>query len=254
MGDELGSVRLFETNSKSLLRIFKGHSAAVHRTRFTADNFHMISFSDDNSSAYWDISSEVKLHTFEGHEDYVRSGATNPISPDIFASGGYDNKIIVYDVRQQKSIFTVNHEAPIESLMFLPSGGVLISAGGNDLKVWDTLNGGKLLCKVSQHHKTITCLSQTENGQYVLSGSLDKHVKVYETSTYRTIHDFVYSNSILSVALSKNSDNVVAGLVDGMISVKKREVKDQESEGNRKRAKQQKNKTTLDKQNIISIP
>jgi U3 small nucleolar RNA-associated protein 15 len=68
--------------------------------------------------------------------------------------------------------------------------------------VWDCLANGKLLAKISQHHKTITCLQTAFNGQKILSGSLDKHVKIYDSGTYKTLYTLDYPNSVLSIGIS----------------------------------------------------
>lgn len=128
-GGEESDVRLFDINTKSLLRLFKGHKAAVHRTFFTSDSKKITSFSDDKTVAIWDIPSEKQIISFNEHEDYIRAGAVSPVSPDIFLSGGYDKIVQMYDSRTNKTVFTVNHEAPVESLLFLPAGGIFVSAG-----------------------------------------------------------------------------------------------------------------------------
>lgn len=74
--------------------------------------------------------------------------------------------------------------------------------GGTEMKVWDALTGGKLLARVSQHHKTITCLAMASNGHKILSGSLDRHVNIYDVGTYKAIHTFDYPNSVLSLGIS----------------------------------------------------
>ncbi|KYM93435.1 U3 small nucleolar RNA-associated protein 15 like protein [Cyphomyrmex costatus] len=206
-----------------MLRIFSGHKAAVHRVFFTADDIHIASFSDDKTVALWDIPSEKQLTSFNEHTDYVRAGAVSPVSPHVLLSGGYDKIVNMYDTRTNKKVFSVNHNAPIESLLFLPTGGIFLSAGGTDIKVWDALAGGKLLAKITQHHKTVTCLKIASNGHRILSGSLDRHVKVYDAGTYRTLHALEYPNAVLSIGISVNDETVVAGMVDGMISVRRRE-------------------------------
>lgn len=128
-GGEESVVRLFDVSTKSLLRLFSGHKAAVHRTFFTADNLRIASFSDDKTVALWDIGTEKQIITFNEHTDYIRGGAVSPVSSDIVLSGGYDKLINMYDTRTNKKIFTVNHEAPVESVLFLPSGGIFLSAG-----------------------------------------------------------------------------------------------------------------------------
>lgn len=129
----------------------------------------------------------------------------------------------MYDTRTEKEVLTVNHGSPIESLLFLPSGGIFLSAGGTDIKIWDTIAGGKLLGSISQHHKTITCLKLASDNKRLLSSSLDRHVKIYDVSTFKVVHTLDYPNSVLSLGVSKNDDTVVAGLVDGLVSISRRE-------------------------------
>lgn len=70
------------------------------------------------------------------------------------------------------------------------------------MRVWDALAGGKLLAKVSKHHKTITCLKLASNGRRIISGSLDRHVKIYDVGTYKDVHTLDYPNAVLSVGIS----------------------------------------------------
>lgn len=75
-------------------------------------------------------------------------------------------------------------------------------SGGTEIRVWDVLAGGRLLVKLAQHHKTITCLKIASNGRRILSGSLDRHVKIYDSGTYKMVHSLDYPNSILSLGVS----------------------------------------------------
>ncbi|KAF5296592.1 hypothetical protein FQA39_LY19296 [Lamprigera yunnana] len=186
-----------------LLRLFKGHTAPVHRTLFCYENAHIASFSDDKTVRIWDIPTEKEIHCYNGHNDYIRAGSVCPIVPDIILSGCYDGEISMYDNRSNKSVLSVNHGSPIESLLFLPTGGIFLSAGGTDIKIWDIIAGGKLLGCISQHHKTITCLRLAMNNKRLLSGSLDRHVKVYDISTFQVAHTIDYPNAILSLGVSK---------------------------------------------------
>lgn len=68
--------------------------------------------------------------------------------------------------------------------------------------MWDALAGGRLLAKLCQHHKTVTCLHLASDNRRLLSGSLDRHVKVYDVSSYRNVHTIDYTSPILSLAVS----------------------------------------------------
>lgn len=222
-GDDGNNVKLFDTASKHMLRSFKGHKAPVHRTFFTSDMVHIASFSDDKTVKLWDIPTEKSICSFSEHEDYIRAGCTSPVSPNIFLSGGYDNLVKMYDSRTKSSAFSVDHGCPVESLLFLPSGGIFLSAGGTEIKVWDALAGGKLIAKISQHHKTVTCLRLASNGKRILSGSLDRHVKIYDIATYQVVHNIDLPNSVLSLGISSNDDTLVVGMVDGLFSIYRRD-------------------------------
>ena len=65
------------------------------------------------------------------------------------------------------------------------AGGLVVTAGGTCLCVWDMLAGGRLLQRLSQHQKTVTCVAlsplagpDSAAAPRMLSGSLDGHVKV----------------------------------------------------------------------------
>lgn len=222
-GSEEAAVKLFDIQSKNILRVFTGHTGPVHRTFFTKDQLKVLSFSDDKSVSIWDIATEQKTASFAEHTDYIRAGAPSPISPDILLSGSYDQTIKLYDCRSNETVLTVNHGSPVESVLFLPSGGIFISAGGTEIKAWDIFNGGKLLASISQHHKTVTTLRLATNNSRLLSASLDRHVKIYDISTFRVVHSIDFPNAVLSMAISDHDDILAVGMIDGIISVRKRQ-------------------------------
>lgn len=171
----------------------------------------------------WDIATEGKVASFYEHNDYVRAGAASPVSPELILSGSYDHTLKLHDCRTNGTVLTVNHGSPVESTLFLPSGGIFISAGGTEIKVWDIFNGGKLLANISQHHKTVTTLRLASNNSRLLSASLDRHVKIYDISTFNVVHNIDFPNAVLSMAVSENDEVMAVGMVDGIISIRKRD-------------------------------
>ncbi|EDW44651.1 U3 small nucleolar RNA-associated protein 15 homolog [Drosophila sechellia] len=222
-GDEEGHVKLFDTTSRNILRLFKGHTAPVHRTFFTADKLHLASFGDDKSVRLWDVANEKVVQTYEDtHTDYVRAGAMHPQAGHMFVSGGYDGKINLYDTRAETAVQrTLDHGAPVESMLFLPNGSIFVSAGGRQVRVWDLISGCRLLTMMSQHHKTVTCLRLGSDIRRLLSGGLDRHVKIYDVSTYKTVKTLTYPNAVVSMAVANGDQAVVAGMVDGLVSIRR---------------------------------
>lgn len=50
-----------------------------------------------------------------------------------------------------------------------------LSLGGRYVKVWDLLKGGQPLVSLKNHHKTVTSLCLSSNGQRLMSASLDRY-------------------------------------------------------------------------------
>jgi U3 small nucleolar RNA-associated protein 15 len=133
-------MQVFDAGSRSVLRQLKGHSRPVHVTRFASDKTHVLSGGDDVTLRWWDIASGKQLLRLVGHEDYVRAAAASSSSSDTWASGGYDHTVKLWDVRAgPQCAMSLDHGAPVEDVAFFPSGGLMVSAGGTSLCVWDLL-------------------------------------------------------------------------------------------------------------------
>ncbi|XP_075483403.1 protein SLOW WALKER 1 [Primulina tabacum] len=237
-GDLTGAVRVFDAKSRNQLRLLKGHSAAARLVSYprAADKFHLFSGGDDSVVKYWDVMSEKCVLDLLGHKDYVRCGDASPVSDDMFVSGSYDHRVRIWDVRVSNagSVMELNHEKPVESVIYLPSGGLVATAGGNFVKIWDVIGGGKLLYSMESHNKTVTsiCLGKIgketveEAEQYrILSVSLDGYMKVFDYAKFKIVHSMRFPNPLLSVGISLDCSTRVIGTSNGIMYIGRRKGK-----------------------------
>ncbi|XP_041360479.1 U3 small nucleolar RNA-associated protein 15 homolog [Gigantopelta aegis] len=224
-GDE-GSAKLFDVKSKSLLRVFKGHDGPVNVTRFLSDRLRIMTGSNDRSVRVWDIPTEKAQVIYDEHEDYVRCGAVSQASPDIFVTGSYDHTVKMFDARMSESVMMVDHGQPVDDVIMFPHGSVFLTAGGNVVKVWDVLSGGRLLTTLCHHHKNVTALTFCSNYQRFMSASLDRHVKIYDVTSYQVVHTLDYPGAILSLGVSPDDSLLVVGMADGLLSIQRRKTDD----------------------------
>eukprot|EP00501_MAST-03F_sp_TOSAG23-6_P000568 GSMAST32.ASY1.ANO1.589.1 assembled CDS len=228
-------VKAFEVSGGAQLREFKGHTAAVNVVKFALKGTSgcILSGSDDYTVRRWDLASGKATGVFTGHTDYVRAAApsTQNTSVEIWATGGYDHTVRLWDMRlstgssnSPSNVCTMqmDHGAPVDDVLYMPSGGIVLSAGGPVVKVWDILSGGKLLHTFSNHQKAITSLSLDGTGKRILSAGLDGLVKIYDSTTYGVTHQLKYTAPLMSCAVSKDNMQLVVGMADGVSSIRHR--------------------------------
>lgn len=222
-GDKTGYVKVFDVQSKAVLRQMKRHTAAVRSTVWSCDGQRIISGSDDKKVLRWDLATEEVLWTSKNyHTDYVRTVDANPVSSEMFASASYDHTVKIWDARQEEPLQSMEHGQPIEHCMFTPSGTMLLTAGGNEIKVWDILGGGRLMHTFNNHQKNITCLTMDGTHSRVLSAGLDGHVKIYSLETMQVVHGMKFGSPLVSVSMSQDNKKLVVGFVDGNLMVRTR--------------------------------
>ncbi|XP_009788341.1 protein SLOW WALKER 1-like [Nicotiana sylvestris] len=240
-GDLSGAVQVLDLKSRVPLRRLRGHTRPVRVVRYPrADKLHLFSGGDDAVVKYWDITTESKIYNLLGHKDYVRCGDASPVSDDMFVSGSYDHTVKVWDVRvlNSGSVMEFDHGKPVEDVIYLPSGGLVATAGGNSVKIWDVLGGGKLLYTMESHNKTVTSIcvgkigkeSGEEAQQYrILSVSLDGYMKVFDYAKFKITHSMRFPNPLMSVGVSPDCSTRVIGASNGSLYIGRRKVKDSES-------------------------
>lgn len=159
----------------------------------------------------------------------------------MFISGCYDHTVRVWDVRaaDSGSVMEINHGKPVEDVIYLPSGGLIATAGGNSVKIWDLIGGGRLLHTMESHNKTVTSLCVGKIGkeggeeaqQYrILSVSLDGYLKVFDYAKYKITHSMRFPNPLLSVGFSPDCSKRVIGTSNGTLYLGRRKAKESEGE------------------------
>ncbi|GAB1315202.1 U3 small nucleolar RNA-associated protein 15 [Madurella fahalii] len=231
-GEDSGRMQVFDVGGGTravILKTWNVHKQPVWVTKWSPTELTtLMSASDDKTVRLWDLPSNDPSRMFTGHSDYVRCGSFMPGgNSNLLVSGSYDETVRVWDARAPGgSVMTFKHADPVEDVLPLPPGTTLLAAAGNAISVLD-LVAAKPLRLITNHQKTVTSLSLASNGRRVVSGSLDGHVKVFETSDWNVVAGSKYPSPILSLSViaagaSQEDRHLAVGMQSGVLSLRTR--------------------------------
>lgn len=224
-GDGTGMIQCFDTNTKSVLVTLKPTSHPVHVTKFHPTSMStMLSASDDRVVRLWDLtSSDPLLEIANQHHDYIRT-ASFMGSRNMIVTGCYDGYVRLFDPRSPQVVAEFNQHNPVESVLPL-NESTLASCGGPEVKIWD-ITAGKKIKQLGNFQKTVTTLASA--GEHCsggfLAGSLDGHVKLFDTTStqFPVKFGWKYGGPVLATGMSPDMRQLAAGLTTGLMSVRTR--------------------------------
>lgn len=231
-GDDTGKIQVFDVNSRAILKTWTTHKQPVWTTKFSPTELTtLLSASDDRTVRLWDLPSNEPTTTFVGHEDYVRCANFMPgTMSNMVVSGSYDSTVKLWDPRtgSNTAVMTFKHSAPVEDVLSLPSGTTILAAAENSVSVLD-LVAARPLHMITNHQKTVTSLSLASGGRRLVTGGLEGHVKVFETTGWNVVHSTKYQSPVLSISVIPGSEagesqdrHLAVGMQSGVLSVRTR--------------------------------
>jgi WD40 repeat protein len=183
------TTRLWDAKTGHQLLVLKGHGDSVRSASFTPDGSHVLSGSHDTTIRLWDARSGEQAAVFDGHTLQVQCVASSPDGLHM-VSGSCDNMVIVWDLRSCMTRHPVGPEdhtdlGEVRFLSFSQNGARIVSVhlGDHALRLWDA-DTGSLLAVFKGHKDVVKCVSFSHNGKRIVSGSLDRTVRVWNTGAH----------------------------------------------------------------------
>lgn len=230
-GDDGGAMQVFDVGSRAILRTWKVHKQPVWTTRWSpTDLTGLLSASDDKTVRLWDLTEGEPTSTFVGHNDYVRAAEYMPgTMANMVVSGSYDATVKLWDPRvgRNSAVMTFKHAKPVEDVLSMPSGTTVLAAAGESVSVLD-LVAARPQHMISNHQKTVTSLSLASEGRRLVTGGLEGHVKVFETTGWNVVCTRKYQSPVLSVNVIPHSGenasdrHLAVGMQSGVLSLSTR--------------------------------
>lgn len=125
----------------------------------------------------WDVNIGGRIKKLIGHSSIVNTCDVSKTDSRIVCSGGDDCQLNLYDIRQRKPSNTYKENYQILSAVFNEEANCIIYGGiDHSIRIYD-LRKNAVSLQITGLNDSITGLSLSPNGNFVLSNSMDNLCK-----------------------------------------------------------------------------
>jgi small GTP-binding protein len=183
-----GTIRLWNTGTRSLLWNLKGHTGAVNVLAWSPNGRRLISGSSDKILRMWNPLTGALLYTLRGHTGSVNTAAWSPDGKRL-ASGSDDGTIRLWDTMNRLPLRILEgHTGSVNTVVWSPDGGLL--ASGSDDKIiwlWGPVTGLQLRA-LKGHTGAVNVVSWSSKEHCLASGSTDGTIRLWNPISGAHIH------------------------------------------------------------------
>ena len=176
-------VRIWDTQTRELVRVLDGHEGYVWDVSFSNDYSRFGTASADRTVRIWDAHSQSLLGELRDHDGEVGSVRFSADDQHILTAGD-DKKIRLWDARTFELIRELEgHENVIWRAIFSPDDQTIASSSyDGTIMLWDVASGA-MLRKINAHQNQIAGLTFTSDGRRLISASDDQSIRIWEVAT-----------------------------------------------------------------------
>jgi WD40 repeat protein len=196
-------------------------------TAYSEDAGLLVAVCESGSLHYWDKDVALGVRGADDSPHVVKAhqgpATTVVAAKGLIASSGADGKILLWDLRAEKIVHTLDAGAMVRSLAATPDGKLLASAGDNGVvQLWDPVTGKPGL-KLDGSKDWLLAVALSPDGKTVAAGGFDGNLRLWETATGKNLATVVplpppppntpppSPNVVTALAFSPDSTQIAVG-------------------------------------------
>ncbi|XP_077997560.1 NACHT domain- and WD repeat-containing protein 1-like [Glandiceps talaboti] len=188
--------------------VWDSSNKGVKCLQTTPDSLTVVSGHDDGTVKLWDIDSGHCVKTVTGHTSAINCIAITP-NGRFFMTGSTDKTARIGNTRSGKSTDVLTDFGDSVQCFGITSDSGYLIAGSHEssrqLKKWSINNKGicTFVGEFTGHNHAVMTLHITENDKFLISGSRDCNIKVWDVHTRRLLASFDFQSQVKCLAISK---------------------------------------------------
>jgi len=221
------TVRIWDVETGQQLKVLKGHTDQVIGVYFSQDDSttFVASTSFDKTVKLWDFKLGTEIKTLRDHTKQTNNVAYS-YDGKTLASCSDDMTIKIWstDLTTKEPLMTLlGHDAPVLTCVYSFDSKKLASSDEKGIIIVWEMPSGKQLRKINAHKELIQDVSFAGDNQTMVSASLDKTVKLWDSETGKNLMTFDTGVEVWSVDLVSDAGIIVLGCADGSVRFLNRE-------------------------------
>ena len=221
-GHSDGTIRLWDTASRTVLRQLKGHASAIAAAVFSADGRRLVSAGADGTLRIWDVEDGRQVaSSVSGHDGGVTSLALSPDGRDI-VSAGAEGRLRLWDAGggEPRNAPFGDGIARVTSVAYSADGRQIV-AGSEDgrLRWWDARTGEPIGEALDAHTGGVRGLAFSPDGERLATSGGDRRIRIWDLRTRTPIGRPLegHRDGVEDVAFSSDGRLIVSGSRDGTL-------------------------------------
>ncbi|XP_067632448.1 protein qui-1 isoform X2 [Eurosta solidaginis] len=206
------SVHILKINSPEYQTTLDGHSAPVTCVHFAPNGEYLATGSDDRTVNVWNLGLSGVINTFKGHNASITCVVVLMDSRRVISTDR-DSMMYVWLAEGGNLLQTI--QGPYKFLAVTNNMKFAVSTNGdNTLKIWSLTREDEKF--TVSHSDEITCFTITADSLYVITGSRDMSLKVWQATGGKLAQVLVgHSDAVNCVAVAvTNKTQVISGSKD----------------------------------------
>ncbi|MHB1670215.1 WD40 repeat domain-containing protein [Thiomonas sp.] len=198
------NIYLYDTRTWAPVRSFGDAKDIIHGgLLFSPDGRHLAHGTLEGDIRIWDVASgrlvrAIRAYSNEAYKKRSNSKNSNDVESLAYSPDG-------------KQIVTGTDTGSEYGHLNEATGEFVTGKNNEQVKVWRVTGKGELIRTIDGFTTSVGTIAFSHDGKYLVTGSDDKKVKVWDTHTWRVLETFTASDAPMSADFSPDSNYLAVG-------------------------------------------